>query len=59
MARGLMSWLQTAVAEEGKAEACPAADPTGPLVGWRAYNALARVVDPRMVWPVDEDDLTG
>jgi hypothetical protein len=54
-----MSWLQTAVAEEGKAEACPAADPTGPLVGWRAYNALARVVDPRMVWPVDEDDLTG
>ncbi|MGD0220442.1 MAG: hypothetical protein ABSC73_08320 [Acidimicrobiales bacterium] len=32
MARGLMSWLQTAVAEEGKAEARPAADPTGPLV---------------------------
>jgi len=26
---------------------------------WRAYNALARVVDPTMVWPVDEDDLTG
>jgi hypothetical protein len=26
---------------------------------WRAYNALARVVDPRMVWLVDEDDLTG
>ena len=32
MARGLMSWLETAVAEEGKAEACPAAYPTGPLV---------------------------
>jgi hypothetical protein len=26
---------------------------------WRAYNRLARVVDPTMVWPVDEDDLTG
>jgi hypothetical protein len=26
---------------------------------WRAYNRLARVVDPRMVWPVDKDDLTG
>jgi hypothetical protein len=26
---------------------------------WRAYNRLARVVDPTMVWPVEEDDLTG
>jgi hypothetical protein len=26
---------------------------------WRAYNALARVVHLTMVWPVDEDDLTG
>ena len=25
---------------------------------WRAYNTLVRVVDPRMVWPVDEDDVT-
>jgi len=26
---------------------------------WHAYNRLARIVDPRIVWPVDEDDLTG
>ncbi len=26
---------------------------------WRAYNLFARVVDSRMVWPVDEDDLAG
>jgi hypothetical protein len=26
---------------------------------WRTYNRLARDVDPTMVWPVDEDDLTG
>jgi len=24
-----------------------------------AYNLVARGVDPTMVWPVDEDDLTG
>jgi hypothetical protein len=26
---------------------------------WRAYNRLARIVDPTMVGPVDEDHLTG
>ncbi|MGP8163442.1 MAG: hypothetical protein ACLQAN_06655 [Acidimicrobiales bacterium] len=26
---------------------------------WRGYNRLARVVDPTMVWPVDDEDLTG
>ena len=26
---------------------------------WRAYNRLARVVDPTMGWSVDEDVVTG
>jgi hypothetical protein len=26
---------------------------------WRAFNRLARVVDPTMVSPVNEGDLTG
>jgi len=26
---------------------------------WRVHNRLARVVDPTMAWPVDEDDVTG